>query len=136
MNMISLQRRNVEYEIKSYKAYKLEYDQIKQDILYGALRFDDENVGGGKSNLPTKPTEDRVIAVSLSSKLQRLDKIIRVVEMIYMSLDSEKQAFMRMFFWERKFTIDDVASELHISRRTAFRWKKEIINSVAVHLGY
>lgn len=134
--MTNLQRKSVEEEIKNYKAYKLEYEQIKQDILYGASRSNDENVGGGKSNLPTNPIEDRVIAMTISNKLQRINKIIRAVEMVYMGLDNEKQEFMRMFFWDRKYTIDGVASELYISKRTAYYWKSEIVNLVATHLGY
>ena len=134
--MITKQNRKyIESEIVNYKKTKLEYQRLENEILYGQNNID-ENIGGGKSNIPISTVENRVIKRIESKQLQRLESVINAIEGVYMSLDSEKQEFLRLCFWERRFSMNGLANKLCISRATAFRWKYEIIDSIAVELGF
>lgn len=128
-------KKYIEHEITDYQRTKREYERLKDEILYGQSS-DDENIGGGKGNLPTSQVENRVIKRMQSKQIQRLERVISAIESVYMSLDSYKQDFWRMCFWERKYTISGLASKFNISRRTAFRWKNQIVILVAKELGF
>ena len=129
-------KRHIENEIIDYKKTKKEHEHLKDEILYGQMSDGDENVGGGKSNLPTSQVEDRVIARMQSKQLRRMESVISAIETVYMDLDSEKQEFWRLCFWERKYTLVGLSSSMNISRRTAQNWKNEIIFRVSKELGY
>lgn len=129
-------KRHIESEIMDYHKTKQELENVKQDLLYGQFPNNDENVGGGRKNLPTTPVENRVIARLQSKQIRRLETTLSAIESVYENLNPEKQEFLRVCFWERKYTIVGLASKFNISRRTAIRWKNEIIVLVAKEFGY
>mgnify|MGYP001624960866 CR=1 FL=1 len=127
-------KKYIEDQIILYHAIVKEYGQLREEILFES-QSNDENQGGGKSNIPSRVIENRIIRLE-NKKLQRLEKTIESIEVVYESLDDEKKKFWHMCFWQRRYTVDGLSYKFHISRATAFRWKNKMIIDVAKELGY
>lgn len=129
---------HVESEIYAYHDTKKEILRLKNEILHGQGPNDDENVGGGRSNLPGDPTGRTAVLLTSHKKLEQLQAITEAVESVYAELPPEKQKLVQVRYWTRPqlLTWDGVAKECYVSRRTAINWRDEIVQSVAVKIGW
>ncbi|MCY9716318.1 transcriptional regulator, partial [Paenibacillus larvae] len=98
----------------------------------------DENVGGSKSNLPGDPTGKTAVLLTSHKKLEQLQAISDAIETTYNALDPAKQKLVRLRYWARPQLLnwEGIASQLHVSRRQAMRWRDEIVRMVAIRLGW
>lgn len=92
----------------------------------------DENVGGGKSNLPGKPTEQKAILVADDKRLQQMENIVSAIETVYELLPNDKRMFMQLRYWTRPNVLNmtGVAMKMERDETTLRRWRKAIINSI------
>lgn len=127
-------KKYIEEQIIFYQANVNEYKQIRDAILFES-RAVDENVGGGKSNIPSNVIESRVIRLD-NQRIRLLEQRIRCVENVYERLDDERKKFWHLCFWQRRYTMNGLAHKMHMSRASAFRWKNKMIIDVAKELGY
>ncbi|ALA12723.1 transcriptional regulator [Paenibacillus larvae] len=128
---------HVESELYSYHETRKEIIRLKNEILYGSTPAD-ENVGGSKSNLPGDPTGKTAVLLTSHKKLEQLQAISDAIETTYNALDPAKQKLVRLRYWARPQLLnwEGIASQLHVSRRQAMRWRDEIVRMVAIRLGW
>ncbi len=128
---------HVESEIFAYHETKREIERIKADILHG-VSSDDENVGGGKSNLPSDPTGKKATRLTTDKRLRNLEAITEAIEHVVDQLPEEKRRLVRLRYWTKPQTLtwDGIALRLDVSRRTAMNWRDEIVRAVAEKLGW
>lgn len=128
---------HVESELYAYHDTKKEIVRLKNEILYGTA-CQDENVGGGRSNLPSDPTGKTAVLMVSHRRIEQLERIVDAIESVVERLPHEKQRLVRIRYWTRpqRLTWDGIASELHVSRRQAMRWRDEIVHQVAVKIGW
>lgn len=101
------------------------------------VRETDENIGGGKSNIRSKPIETQVIKELSDRKLQWLELQLETVYNVLLSLDDEKAKLVRMKY-EDNHGLDtwaDVAKKLHYSTATVYRMRYTILELFANLLG-
>lgn len=60
--LIFRQNKNIEDWLMNYSTYKKEYDLKMQEVKAGTKEAD-ENVGGGRSSTPGRPTESMVVSI-------------------------------------------------------------------------
>lgn len=140
MNQIKLRKgtfQHVESELYAYHDTCKEIVRLKNEILYGK-KFDDENVGGGRSNIPGDPTGSVAIKLVTHKKLEQLLNITDAIETVLNQLPEEKKELVRIRYWTRPQTLtwDGIASKLHVSRRTAINWRDEIVRDISVRIGW
>lgn len=113
--------------IREYHTNKRLLDKLVNDIRLATPTFDDN--GGGRSNIPSNPTERIVITVLNDARIQYLDMWVTAVEKIFRELDADKQRFVRMAYWENNSRISwkEQALRCNLTYPTMNRWRKAIV---------
>lgn len=129
--------KHIESEIYSYKDTLREIDELRKNIMF-CSENDDENVGGGRSSLPSSPTEQIGTRLATHKRLGKLEEIANAIEKVYTGLPETHRKLVELKYWTRPQTKtwDGIAVEMNVSRRQAFRWKDEIISAVSEVLGW
>jgi RinA family phage transcriptional activator len=110
---------------------------MKEEILHGKTSRD-ENIGGGRSNLPSDPTGTVATLLASHVSLQHMERVVEVIDKVYQDLDKHKKELIRLKYWTKPQTLtwDGIALKLNISRITALRWRDDIIVGIAVMVGW
>lgn len=129
--------KHVESELFSYHETRKEIIRLKNEILYSS-RGHDENVGGGKSNIPGDPTGRTATLLVSHKRLDHLQSIVDAIELVYNRLPEEKKRLVNLYYWTRPqpLTWEGVSQQIKCNRATAFRWRDEIIYAIADRIGW
>lgn len=129
--------KHIESELYSYHDTLREIEFLRRNIMF-CKENDDENIGGGRSSLPSSPTEKIGTRLATHKKLNQLEEVAHAIEKVYTGLPEDYQKLVRMKYWTRPQlkTWEGIAGELHIGRRTAFRMRDDIVYSVSEVLGW
>lgn len=127
--------KHIEAEFYKYHQTVREIKQLENEIIYETSR--DENVGGGKGNLPSRPTERKATRLATHRELKYLKDVVYAIETVYNLASEEYKELIRLRYWSnRDLTWDGIANELHMSRRKAISMRDEIIMATAELLGW
>lgn len=128
--------KHIESELFAYHDTKREIKQITADILHGSSSVDGN--GGGRSNLPGDPTNRIVTSLITHKRLKQLEQISSAIEEVFIQLPEEKQKLIKLKYWAKPQTLtwDGIAATMNVGRRTALRWRDEIIYAIADTLGW
>lgn len=125
----------IESELYSYKDTLKEIDRLRDEILYGNADID-ENVGGGRSSLPGKPTEQIATRLLTHKTLRNLEEVANAITDVYdMVTDDHRKVIELKYFKNPHLTWDDVAYQLNMHRNTAFKLRREVVQLIANKLG-
>lgn len=128
--------RYVEHNLYYYHEYLRDIERLRKDILYGRDN-NDENVGGGRGNLPSSPTERAAIELVTHRRLEKLERVTHAIKTVYEALPDEKRKLIKLKYWTRpqRYTWDGIAEQLHVTKRQAMRWRSEVVYAIAELLG-
>lgn len=128
--------KHVEAELFAYHDTRKEIIRLRNEILYN--RAPNENVGGGRSNIPGDPTGRAAAALGSHKQLNHLESIVEAVEAIYNRLPADKQRLVNLYYWTKPQLLswEGIAQKLHVSRKTAFNWRDEIVWAISDQLGW
>lgn len=128
--------KHIEAELSDYYLTVKRIQQRREEIMMNAST--DENIGGGKSNIPSRPTEQLATRLVADLHLQELQRIAGAIEHVYNLCDKDRQKLIRLKYWTQPQTLtwEGIARELHISRRQAFNWRDQIVQAVGERLGW
>lgn len=112
-----------------------EIERLRNDILYQGSSGESN---GGRGSSVSDPTARIALELTTNLKLERMVRITTVIESVVNRIQPEKRQLVQIMYWEkpRQLTWQGVAIRLHITTRTAFRWRKEILRSIAERGGY
>lgn len=129
--------KHIESELYGYKETLKEIEILRKDIMF-CSENDDENVGGGRSSLPSSPTEKIGTRLATHKKLTRLEEVALAIETVFAGLPDEYKELVRLKYWTRPQTLtwEGIADKLFISSRQAMRRRDEIVYAVAEVLGW
>lgn len=124
----------IESEIKHYYKTLEEYRNRRQELLHD--RNGPDQVGG-QSNLPSSTTERYALRLMDDRRITRLRTTVDAIETVIDSCNCEQKRFINLYFFKRPQTktMDGIAEELNISRRTLFRMRDEVVYTVAQLMG-
>lgn len=129
--------KHVESELYAYHDTRKEIVRLKNEILYGSSSSD-ENVGGGRSNLPGDPTGRTALMMVNHRKIEQLERIVDAIEFVVEHLPPQKKKLVQLRYWTRPQTLtwDGIAKEVPAHRATVLRWRDEIICGIAEKIGW
>lgn len=129
--------KHIESELYSYHDTLKEIEFLRKEIMFSHHSVD-ENVGGGRSSLPSHPTEQIATRLATHKKLNQLEEVTNAIQKVYTGLPENYQKLVRIKYWKHPQTLtwDGIAEELHVHRTTAIRWRDEIVKAVASTLGW
>lgn len=128
----------IENELFYYWETKREIESLRKEILYQHRSSSASGDGGGRSGGPSDPTARIAIELMTNTKLERMEKIVQCIESVVSRLQPEKRQLVQIIYWDRPriLTWQGAAIKLHITKRTAYRWKKEIVQAIAERGGF
>lgn len=129
--------KHIESELYIYKDTLKEINELRKNIMF-CKESDDENTGGGRSSLPSSPTERIATILATDKRLIRLEEVANAIQKVYTGLPEDYQKLVRLKYWTRPQTLtwEGIAETLHVNRATAIRWRDTIIYAVAEGLGW
>lgn len=129
--------RHIEGELSNYWETVEEAKILRMELIY-QHPFNDENAGGGKTNLPGDPTGSTATVLASHRYLSHMTRVIESIRSVVDSLPNEKYRLVELAYWNRNRNLnwEGIARELNVTRMTAYRWRQEIIRSIAERLGW
>jgi RinA family phage transcriptional activator len=136
MQLTKRQFSYIESEISHFHDTKKAIVLLRNELLHGS-QGSDENIGGGKSNLPGNPTERKATLLADNKRLNRMQEMASAIETVYERLPDEKKAVVQLRYWNKNnpITWETVADRLYSSRRTVIRYRDEIVYKIAELMG-
>ncbi|WP_307975930.1 transcriptional regulator [uncultured Streptococcus sp.] len=129
-------------QLKALDELLFDYVSIDHKIAVRKLEISDvpntdENVGGGRSNIVSKPTENLVAKWDSDQRLNSLYAQKYAVENTLNMLDDD----MERIFWLRWArgsvnTWDGIAGKMHMSIKTIYRKRQRILEIFADFYGF
>ena len=125
----------IEAQLYLHQENKKMIKEIEYNIMFTKPNTD-ENIGGGKSNLIVSKVENSVIKLDSNKKLYTIRKIVSTVDDVYEHMSEPYQKLIELKYFKRnQYTWRGICEELHVSRATAFRMRRKIIDEIADRLG-
>lgn len=125
----------VEYELYHYEDTKEELKELEKDLAseqIGNLSYDD--FSNNQSNEKVSMVENSAIDMIQNKVAIRASKTIDDIERALNKLNEEKvELFNKKYIQEKPW--QQIISEMNISKRTFFRWRKKIVSKVAEEMG-
>ncbi|MED4206580.1 transcriptional regulator [Neobacillus mesonae] len=126
--------KHIEAEIYKYKNTVEEIKKLRYNIIQSTP---DENVGGGRSGIISNPTEMLATRLDTHKQLEYLEDIVYAIETVYNISPLHFRKLIKLRYWEHPdLNWDDLALEMHCSKKTAQRWRDKIVYNIAEHLGW
>ena len=129
--------KHIESELYSYHETLKEIQFLRNNLMF-CKENDDENIGGGRSSFISSPTEQIGTKLATHKRLNNLETIANAIEKVYTGLPDSHQKLIKLKYWTKPQlkTWDGIAQELNVSRRQAFNWRDEVINTISEVLGW
>jgi RinA family phage transcriptional activator len=126
--------KHIESEIYKYHNTVKEIKKLRYNIIQSTP---DENVGGGRSGIISKPTEMLATRLTTHKQLDYLEEIAYAIETVYNLSPEHFRKLIKIRYWEnRELAWDGVALKLSCTKRTAQRWRNKIVHDIAEVLGW
>jgi RinA family phage transcriptional activator len=126
-----------EVELRALDLKLFDYQQIDRKIAIRKLEIQTEvsndcNVGGGKANIVSKPTERIVARWSSDIRINGLEQFRKAIEATLEALDDElKTVFYLRWSISSEKTWEEIADALHVSRKSIYRKRERILTIFA-----
>lgn len=123
---------------KDYHSYEKKILVRKAELTYREI---DENVGGGKSNIPAKAIENMVIKQLSDERLTFLQKVLEAIEKTLEAIQTINPSF-RVLIEEKYFKSgglepwEDVAKRVGWSKSQAYNIRYQTLEIFANILGF
>ena len=132
--------KKVESEWYNYHKTLKEIKLLEDAILYP---YDDDPddptvvKGANSVRIPGNPTERTVTRLTTHKRLNYLREITSAIETVYNELPDDYKKLIHSRYWsQRKKTWDIIADDCKVVKRTAQRWRNEIIIATVEVLGW
>lgn len=124
-----------EKQVRTYPKLKKQLEDMANDFRLATPVHDDN--GGGRSNIPSNPTERTVIAILNDARINHLQTWIDAVEVAFRELDDDKQRFVRQAYWEcdSNASWKEKAIRCSLTYPTLNRWRRGFILRVCQEAG-
>ena len=126
-----------EVELRALDLKLFDYQQIDKKIAIRKLEIQTEtsndcNIGGGKANIISKPTETLIARWSSDVRLIGLEHFKNAVEATLRALDDElKKVFYLRWSRGSVNTWEEIADMIHVSRKSVYRKRERILTIFA-----
>lgn len=130
-------------ELRSLRAWFDEHvEALRRDVAERGMgiALDEQTHGRASSPQWSDPTGKRGVELAdkirvNGARLHYLAAIVPAVEAVLAAATEEERSLVRLWYW-RGLTPAEVAAALHVSRETAYLWRRRVLYAVAERLGW
>ncbi len=114
-----------------------EYIRRREEELRHPYQEAEQNIGSGKSNIPSKPTERLAISISTDRRLTNLERNKAAIKRCLNESDSSTRKIVNECYIKKNptLTIIGVAQQLYISKSEAYKLRNIFFQKLADELG-
>lgn len=124
----------IESELYSYKD-TLQYIADKEDEILNSTGGGSEIRGTDISDITGSKALRLISHKELAECRRRVRAIDASIEILKQGSESKKYELVKLKYFDKRLTDYGIIKELYISRRTFYRWRREIIELIAYQLG-
>ena len=126
--------RFLEDELSNYRKNMFELNLLREEIIEGSPSPD----GMPRGNTTSNPTESKAARLMTSNVILCLERRLKAVAMVLDRYQNNPDMLrlIELRYFKGTHTAIGVMSELHISSKTFYRWRKELLENLAAELGY
>jgi len=124
----------IESELYSYKD-TIKYIKDKEDEIINSTGGGAEIRGTDISDITGSKAMRLVSHKELIESRRRIRAIDASIDIIKQGSEAKKYDLVKLKYFEKRLTDYGIIKELYISRRTFYRWRREIIELIAYQLG-
>lgn len=128
--------KHIEAELYDYPGTKQAINRLREQIMYGETT-NDENVGGGRTSTPGRPTEQIATRLLTDKRLRNLEEITEAVEWALDQVSEDCRQVIYTKYWSHKrLSWDGIAAECNVHRVTAIKYRKRFVELVAEKMAW
>ncbi|WP_018659894.1 DUF722 domain-containing protein [Allofustis seminis] len=128
-------KRFIEQLLKDYPLLDTEIKKRRAELLYPTKK-EDENIGGGRSNLPNNPIEKIVLTLDQDMRLNALERQRKIIENVLSKLSAvEYQVIEARYFKKFGDSWEKISMATNYSRRNCFYVRDKVLKEIAEKLG-
>ncbi len=127
--------RLIESELYFYKDTKRSLADMESAIVESS-GHSETGIRAGISNPTAQKAEKLLTSLEYLETKRRIDAIEYAVEVFRKCQEPAKLKLIEMKYFERRYTDEGIISELNVSRRSFFRWKRDFVELIANKLGF
>jgi len=120
--------------LRDYKQTDRYIAKREEELMY-PYQEQDENIGGGQSNIPGRPTERMAVTISEDRRLANLQRNRDVVDNCLNDSDIVTQELIGWMYLKDNLSTIRAAQETNISDRHARRLHSHFVEKIADELG-
>ena len=126
--------RFLEDELSNYRKNMFELNLLREEIIEGSPTPD----GMPRGNTTSNPTESKAARLMTSNVILCLERRLKAVARVLDRYQNnpEMLKLIELKYIRGTHTAIGVMNELHISSKTFYRWRKELLEDLAAELGY
>lgn len=126
--------RFLEDELSNYKKNLYELNLLREEIIESSPTPD----GMPRGNTTSNPTESKAARLMTSHVIICLERRLKAVARVLDRYQNnpEMLKLIELKYFKGTHTAIGVQNELHISSKTFYRWRKELLENLAAELGY
>lgn len=128
--------RYIEHELYNYNNLVKEMEEIQDEIINASPTPSGERVqSSGLSDM----TSSKALKLVTNTRIKRIEDTLKGIEtgirILKTSPETRKYELLQMKYFDCQYTDSRIAQELNISIETFYRWKRQIILIMAMHMG-
>ncbi len=125
--------KHIEDELYAYHQTRKAIDDLRRDIISGSPIPD---VTGIRGSNPGDQTYNKAARLVSDKLLRQMTEIVEAIDYVYSRLPEPQQEFVKLKYWNRRYTDYGIQVKLDKHRATLWRWREQIVNAIAANLGW
>lgn len=123
----------VEWQLEHYWQDKQNLEQFWRDSLPSATPNYSGIPGGSDVG---RNAEDTALRIISSPYVAQAERSVKAIEKVLSATNDIDKRLVRLVYWQQTYTVEGAANVLHMNRATAYRHLNDVLQKIALELGY
>lgn len=123
----------VEWQLEHYWQDKQNLEQFWRDSLPSATPNYSGMPGGSDVG---RNAEDTALRIISSPYVAQTERSVKAIEKVLSATNDIDKRLVRLVYWQQAYTVEGAANVLHMNRATAYRHLNDVLQKIALELGY
>ena len=130
--------KHIEQILRDYPYLDKYIQDRRRDLMYPHDEHPDKNIGGGRSNISSNPTENLAITISDDRQIAALEKNREVITDCLERVDEDTQIIIGELYLKKHptLTLTGIAEAIHSSRSSLSRKRTDFFEMVKNEMGW
>lgn len=127
----------VEAELRNYRTYKQLIEEYDKELMYSGAKsgLAKDPTGRFSENQTSDPTHNEAAKIIANeNRIKRYKDVVMCIEDVMENMSDEVRKIIEMRYFSDYYTDYGVMKELHIAKRTYYRYRGRAISRFALRL--